>query len=224
MEVSNRIKTIAKLIKKGSNVADIGSDHGYLLIELLNNNIANKVIGIENKLGPFTNLKTNLSNIIEKYPNRCKLYLSSGLKDLSNEYETVVIAGMGFSTIESIILENKDKVKFIENFIIDSHNNMYELRKFIISLGFFISDEVALIENEIYYELISFTKGNKDYSDIELRYGPILMNKKYKDYIIHYEEEIRKLENLLSNNKINEERKNEFKNKIKEIRTILYEN
>lgn len=224
MEVSNRIKEIAKLIKKGSNVADIGSDHGYLLIELLNNNIANKVIGIENKVGPFTNLKTNLSNIIKKYPNRCKLYLSSGLSDLSNEYETVVIAGMGFSTIESIILENKDKVKFIENFIIDSHNNMYELRKFIISLGFFISDEVALIENGIYYELISFTKGNKDYSDIELRYGPILMNKKYKDYIIHYEEEIRKLENLLLNNKINNERKIEFKNRIKEIRTILYEN
>ncbi len=224
MEVSNRIKEIAKLIKKGSNVADIGSDHGYLLIELLNNNIANKVIGIENKVGPFTNLKTNLSTIIEKYPNRCKLYLSSGLSDLNNEYETVVIAGMGFSTIESIILENKDKVKFIKNFIIDSHNNMYELRKFIISLGFFISDEVALIENGIYYELISFTKGNKDYSDIELRYGPILMNKKYKDYIIHYEEEIRKLENLLLNNKINNERKIEFKNRIKEIRTILYEN
>lgn len=224
MEVSNRIKEIAKLIKKGSNVADIGSDHGYLLIELLNNNIANKVIGIENKVGPFTNLKTNLSAIIEKYPNRCKLYLSSGLSDLNNEYETVVIAGMGFSTIESIILENKDKVKFIKNFIIDSHNNMYELRKFIISLGFFISDEVALIENGIYYELISFTKGNKDYSDIELRYGPILMNKKYKDYIIHYEEEIRKLENLLLNNKINNERKIEFKNRIKEIRTILYEN
>lgn len=224
MEVSNRIKEIAKLIKKGSNVADIGSDHGYLLIELLNNNIANKVIGIENKVGPFTNLKTNLSAIIEKYPNRCKLYLSSGLSDLNNEYETVVIAGMGFSTIESIILENKDKVKFIKNFIIDSHNNMYELRKFIISLGFFISDEVVLIENGIYYELISFTKGNKDYSDIELRYGPILMNKKYKDYIIHYEEEIRKLENLLLNNKINNERKIEFKNRIKEIRTILYEN
>ena len=106
----------------------------------------------------------------------------------------------------------------------EKNNNMYELRKFIISLGFFISDEVALIENGIYYELISFTKGNKDYSDIELRYGPILMNKKYKDYIIHYEEEIRKLENLLLNNKINNERKIEFKNRIKEIRTILYEN
>ena len=224
MEVSNRIKEIAKLVKKGSNVADIGSDHGYLLIELLNNNIANKVIGIENKVGPFTNLKTNLNNFIEKYPDRCKLFLSSGLNNLNSEYETVVIAGMGFSTIESIILENRNKIQFIENFIIDSHNNMYELRRFIISLGFFISNEIALIENGIYYELISFTKGNKNYSDIELKYGPILMNKKSKDYIIHYEEEIKKIENLLLNNKINEERKNEFKNKIKEIRTILYEN
>lgn len=224
MEISNRIKEIAKLIKKGSNVADIGSDHGYLLIELLNNNIASKVIGIENKVGPFTNLKTNLTNFIEKYPNRCKLYLSSGLDDLTNEYDTVVIAGMGFSTIESIILENKDKIEFIENFIIDSHNNMYELRRFIISLGFFISNEIALIENGIYYELIGFTKGNKKYTDIELKYGPILMNKKSKDYIIHYEEEIEKLENLLLNNKISGERKNEFKNKIKEIRMILYEN
>ncbi len=224
MNISARINTILNLIIKGSVVADIGSDHGYLLVALLKSKISKKVLGVENKIGPFNRLKSNLDLHLKEYRDNYSIILSDGLADVDSSYDTIVIAGMGFITIKNLILRSIEKVKYIKYFIIDSHNNTYELRKFMVNLGYIIDKESDLVENDIFYEIIRFKKGTMQYLEIQYKYGPILLLKKDKYFIRHYKTILTKYSNLLKTKKLSNSRKEELENEIEELKGILYEN
>ena len=215
MNIRARINTRLSWIIKGSVVADIGSDHGYLLVALLKSKISKKVLGVENKIGPFNRLKSNLDLYLKEYRDNYSIILSDGLADVDSSYDTIVIAGLGFITIKNLILRSIE---------IDSHNNTYELRKFMVNLGYIIDEESDLVENDIFYEIIRFKKGTMQYLEIQYKYGPILLLKKDKYFIRHYKTILTKYNNLLKTKKLSNSRKEELENEIEELKGILYEN
>lgn len=219
MILSKRLETIINLVDQGVNVADIGSDHGFIVIELINRNIAASCLAVENKIGPYTNLVKNTSLI-----RNIKTSLSDGLKEVDKQFSTVIIAGMGFNTIKEIINNSIEKLDFIDTFIIDSHTLTYELRKFMSEIGYFIKDEQCLIENKIFYEIIKFQKGHKVYSEVELKYGPILLNNRSEDFMTHYSNQIEKLKSLVRLHQISSKRKKEIALEISSLEAIIYEN
>ena len=219
MILSKRLETIIYLVDQGENVADIGSDHGFIVIELINRNIAASCLAVENKIGPYTNLVKNTSLI-----KNIKTSLSDGLKEVDKQFSTVIIAGMGFNTIKEIINDSIEKLDIIDTFIIDSHTLTYELRKFMSEIGYFIKDEQCLIENKIFYEIIKFQKGHKVYSEVELKYGPILLNNRSEDFITHYSNQIEKLKSLVRLHQISSIRKKEIALEISSLEAIIYEN
>ena len=58
--LSKRLQIIANLVPSDSNVADVGCDHGYLLIYLKDNHFNGKLLGIDNKKGPIESFRKNL--------------------------------------------------------------------------------------------------------------------------------------------------------------------
>ena len=98
---------------------------------------------------------------------------------------------MGTNTILKI-LDNKYLNK-INKLIIQSNKDYYLLRKEITKLGFMISDEEVIVSNNKMYINIVFIRGNKKYTDIELKYG--ISNMKNKK--IYYEYLINKYQNIL---------------------------
>ena len=58
LNLSDRLRLIAGLIKKGSKVADIGTDHGYLPIFLVKSGITDRVIAMDVRKGPLKKQKT----------------------------------------------------------------------------------------------------------------------------------------------------------------------
>ena len=92
---------------------------------------------------------------------------------------------MGASTIIDIL--NNPYLKSINKLIIQSNNDYEELRRSVVELGFIIIDEEFLIDNNKAYINIIFEKGNKDYTDEEYKYGPILVNdNQYIEYMINH--------------------------------------
>lgn len=219
MILSKRLETIVNLVDQGENVADIGSDHGFIVIELINRKIATSCLAVENKIGPYTNLTKNTSLI-----KNIRTSLSDGLKEVEKQFSTIIIAGMGFNTIKEIINNSVEKLNFINTFIIDSHTLTYELRKFMSEIGYFIKDEKCLIENKVFYEIIKFQKGHKVYSEAELKYGPILLNNKSEDFMIYYSNEIEKLKSLIRLHQVSYKRKKEIALEISLLEAIIYEN
>ena len=60
VELSNRLQTIASLVKTGSRIADIGTDHGYVPIYLIKNKIASKVIALDINQGPLEHARMHI--------------------------------------------------------------------------------------------------------------------------------------------------------------------
>ena len=217
--LSKRLQIIANLIPKDSNVADIGCDHGYLLIYLKDNHFNGKLLGIDNKKGPLESFRNNL--IQKKYENKITIKLSDGLKDVDNNFNTIVIAGMGFDNIKKIVLDSKEKLDNIETFIIDSHTKEPEVRKFFVKLAYKIEEELIIEENGIFYEIIKFVKGNKEYSEIEYKFGPILIKEKSDIFKKKWNKKLLKNNEIIKNNNIENTKKNTFEEENKIIQKII---
>lgn len=184
INLSKRLKTVADLVlsKESNKIIDVGCDHALLDIYLIQNNENLKVVASDNKKAPLENARKN----IEKYSflNKIELKLEDGINNIDDEIDTIVISGMGKETIIDIL--KKGNLNNIKRLIISSNNKFEEIRKDITSLGFIINDEKIVYEEDKYYVIIEFIKGNKKYTKKELYFGPILLKKKDKEFYNYY--------------------------------------
>ena len=163
-KLSKRLEVVASFVNDNSKVIDIGCDHGLLSIYLVNKYKNVKVIA--------TNIKK------EKLENRIETRLGSGLDVVkAGEIDTIVIAGMGANTIVGILKYSTSKLSNVNNIIIQSNTDLYFLRKNIISLGYYIEDEILVEDKNIIYTAIKFNKGKRRYNYKELYLGPVLTTK-----------------------------------------------
>ncbi len=202
MKISERIKTIAKHVPKGSVVADIGTDHGYLLKILLDQNKIKKGIGCDVNKNPLSYAKKNLSQYIENH--RAQLILGDGLEPLAEKnVDCIVIAGMG-GLLMIDILKNKQQVTdHVEKIILSPNLAWEKIRKYVTENGWKIADEDLVFEDGKFYPIIVLEKGlDKDYSECELFFGPLLISHKHALLSQLVDHEKQKTEDII--NKIKE--------------------
>ena len=187
--VSKRIKLIASLLDKDDKVLDVGTDHALLPIYLVKNKLVTKVDASDISSVVLSNAKKNVTKF--KYENNINLYLSDGLKSIDiKKYNTLVIAGMGFHTIEGILKSNS--LETINKLIVQTNNNYEDFRKFISTINFHIKKEVTIIDKKIAYIIFVLKQGRKDISDEELVCG--IYSKDNREY---YKIELKKLKSIL---------------------------
>ena len=217
--LSKRLSIIYSFIDEGSSVVDVGCDHGYLLIELAKNNKSTNLLGVENKLGPFSTLKKNIK--LNNLDGKINTSLSDGISNVDSSFDTLVIAGMGSDNIVGIIERNKDKLSLFSTIIIDSHTETEKIRRYFVKKYYKISNEKIIKDNKIVYEIIKFVKGKANYSDLEFKYGPIILNNKNdEEFKEIYKERVQYLTKKLEN-ATNEKFKNNLSSEIEEICSIL---
>lgn len=219
MKLTDRLLKIASLVTE-KTVADIGTDHGYIPIHLLNENKVDFAILADINKGPLMNAKGEVdrNNLGEKVDLR----LGSGLEVLEKgEVSEVIIAGMGGSLI-SKLLENKLEVsQSINKLILQPMQSQETLRKYLLNNGFEILDEVLVKEDFRVYEIIctKYTGKNTKVDEIYYEIGQKLIENKdpllnelidkkiegYKNVIIQIENHEKMTEKLeLMKNRIDE--------------------
>ena len=101
LPISDRLLACCNFVSPGERVADIGCDHGYLAIHLLQTGKAQSVIASDINEGPLQSAIRNA----EKYGvrNKIEFYLSDGARKIPRDFDTMVCAGMGADTIISIL-------------------------------------------------------------------------------------------------------------------------
>ncbi len=212
--LSNRLKEIANMVETDNRVIDVGCDHALLGIYLLKEKIVSSVLSIDINENSIKTAKENkkkylMEGIDKKHTDKLKeekmllfknleIMQNNGLKDIViRKTDDVVISGMGTKTIIDI-LENSD-LKKIKTLIIQSNNNLYDLRKFVISKGFLIDNEFVVFEKGIYYVIIKFKRADKkerekkenQYSFSDLYFGRYTKRYKgYMDYVVDNLKEI----------------------------------
>lgn len=217
--LSNRLETILNMIPLSFCIADIGADHGLVSREIIKRNIAERVFAVENKIGPFKRLEKEVNSSL--LTSRITLSLSSGISKLPSDVDTVVIAGMGGKLIAKILVDDKDKLENVNYLLVDGHSDLEYLRSSITKLGFKIEKEQILEEDEVFYEIILFSKGECNYSDDELRFGPFLKEEKSSIFLKKWTKQVKKYQLLLEDEKVSNERKIILKSEIERISNYL---
>ena len=197
IKLSKRLLTIANLIDDNSKVADIGCDHGLVSIYLAMNKQNISIIASDINQNALDNAIKN----INKYhlEDKIKVCLSNGLDNINDEIDTIIISGMGGHTIIDILTNNQEKLNTVNNIIIQSNNDIEYVRRKIVKLGYYISKEKLILDKNIYYTVILFTKGKKKYTNKEYYFGPILLKENSKIFIEKKNKEYTKLVNIKNN-------------------------
>ncbi len=184
--LNKRLKAITELIEPCEVLMDVGSDHGFLpLYLLLNKKIKHAIIGEINH-GPLEQAKKNFRD----YANLSVSYLlSDGLKQNNQKLDAVVIAGMGYETIEHIILQDIEQFKSISQILIQSNTKNDQLRQFLNDNHFSIIDESIVKDRKYFYPVIKvkYDQNKQLLNKYEILFGPILIQKNtdiFKDYLL----------------------------------------
>ena len=129
--------------------------------------------------------------------DRIDLRLGDGLTIVNaDEIDSILIAGMGFNTIKRI-LSNDTKMTNVKKIVIQSNTDVVKLRKFVIRLGFKITRELLVKDNDIIYTIIEFKPGSEKYSYEEIYFGPRILDNKDDIFYEYYSKKLLKYENLL---------------------------
>jgi len=151
-DLSLRLKTIASLVPDGARVCDVGTDHGYLAIELKSSGKASYVIAADVNLQPLKNAESNIKKAGVK---GIELRLCDGLENIGeNEVDTIVIAGMGGEVIAGILERGILVVKNNKSIILQPTTSPEFLRKFLYGNGFLIEKEIPVSENGKLYSVM----------------------------------------------------------------------
>lgn len=225
MRLSPRLKTIADLVTENSIVADIGTDHGYIPVYLIENNICQKVIASDINSGPLQSAKNFISskNLLDKIDLR----LGNGIETLKiNEVDTCIIAGMGGMLISEILDNNKKIAKSIKRFILQPMVASDELRKYLYKNNYKIVNEKLSKEDERYYEIIVVEHGNDKIEDeIYFEIGKKLIDNKDPLLLKFIEKKLKKYEliskNIQANSSVKSKKYLEIILKIEKLKEVI---
>ena len=194
IRISDRLRIVAHMCDKGAVVADIGTDHGYLPIYLVQEGIARSAIAMDLRKGPLEKAKKHIcDNCLE---DRIQTRLSDGLEKLSkNEADIITICGMGGRLIADIVTKGKDVITQNTILVVSPQSEVGEFRHFLVSQGFEIEDEQMLKEDGKYYFIIKCRKSEEsvcsEFSETQYQYGWKLLDSKDKtlyEYLIKEKE------------------------------------
>ncbi|MCR4567563.1 MAG: class I SAM-dependent methyltransferase [Pseudobutyrivibrio sp.] len=181
IKLSPRLQIVFDMIPICQTVADVGTDHGYLPIALLENQICKRAIAMDINSGPLDRAKANIKEA--GFESDIELRLSNGLEKLSaGEAEVISICGMGGPLIGKIIQAGEQVAKLADCIIIEPQSDYYTLRKLLMDMGFVIIDENLTCEENKIYPIIKL-KYQADivkrvtYSDEQLEYGPKIIER-----------------------------------------------
>lgn len=200
--LSKRLQAVYQMVDKNTRVADIGSDHAYLPVELIETNIASFAIAGEVAKGPMSRSKEDVDKfgLSEKIDVR----LGDGLAVINEDdkVDTVVIAGMGGILIKDILSRaTEEQLSNVKTLVLQPNIGEPLVRHWLVENNFEIVDEDIIAEEHHVYEIIKAKKVNEPVNLTEAQYlmGPVLMKKKSPTFIAKWEHKLNSFKKAVAN-------------------------
>lgn len=179
--LSQRMQMVADMVSKGNVLADIGCDHGFVSIYLLENGICPKVIAMDVNEGPLLRAKEHIEE--RGLSSYIDVRLSDGMeKLLFGEADSVLIAGMGGRLVIKILTDCMDKAKDLKEIVLQPQSELHLVRQFLTDMGFHIIQEDIVKDNGKFYPAMRVAwheEKAQALSEEELWYGPLLLKEKH---------------------------------------------
>lgn len=189
MQLSLRLTAIADMVTKGNRLVDVGCDHGYLSVYLVQNEIIPSAIAMDVRKGPLSRAQEHIAQYgLGRY---IQTRLSDGLAALSpGEGDTLVIAGMGGPLMERILTDGAAVRDSFKELILQPQSDIPHFRHFIREEGWEIAEEELILEDGKFYPMMKVIPMEKDkmepYTPEEEAFGRLLLNMRHpvlKEYL-----------------------------------------
>ena len=152
LPISDRLLACCNFVSPGERVADIGCDHGYLAIHLLQTGKARSVIAADINEGPLLSAVRNAEKFGVR--DRIEFHLSDGARKIPRDFDTMVCAGMGADTIISIL----EAAPWLRDpkyrLILQCQSKTPTLRRYLSETGFRIYEESVLRDGRFLYTIM----------------------------------------------------------------------
>lgn len=196
-----RLKALAKMVDSDSRIADIGTDHAYLPIELIKTGKIKYAIASDIAKGPLLNAKSDIREA--GFEKEIDIRLGAGLETVSHDdhIDTVVIAGMGGKLMTEILNDAWIKGFSFTTLILEPNIGELNVRRWLMKHNYLITEEHIIEEAGHIYELIkaSLTDAEVELTDEELFFGPFLLKEKTPIFYQKWTNQLKYFENLLIN-------------------------
>jgi len=199
VQLSNRLLAVASLASAGHCLADVGTDHGYIPIYLIEEGKYETAIAMDVNEGPLQRALENRN--LHGMQEKIALRLSDGVYALQeNEADTVVIAGMGGGLVMKILSEGKNVLETVETLVLQPQSELTKVREFLENHTYYIEAENMILEDGKYYPMMRVKHGKADSMDeLEKKYGPCLLKEKHPCLLQYLEQEEKVCQSILQN-------------------------
>lgn len=228
--LSKRMQMVADMVTKGNVTADIGCDHGFVSIYLIEKGICPHVIAMDVNEGPLLRAKEHIAERgLDSYID---LRLSDGIDKLQNkEAESIIIAGMGGKLVMKILSAHMDRVKELKEVILQPQSDLHLVRQFLEENGLQIVQEDMVKDAGKFYPCMKAVfcgKIKNTYTEVEQWYGPLLLQKKHPvlyAYLLREKQTFEQIKNEIQQNAksvdTGETKEDTIQNRLRQIAMAL---
>lgn len=197
--MTSRLEAVFSIVPTADVIADIGTDHGYLAVELINRGTAKRVIAGDVHKGPLDSAKSYIKSI--GLEDRIDCRLGDGLQVTQiGELNGAICCGMGGFLMRDIVKKGPERLEF---YVLQPQNGQSELRQYMVTQGYHIIKEIIIKDmGKLYTAFLAVredlvnaygSEGNHVYQDISKdsilwSVGALLADKKpplWQEYIDH---------------------------------------
>ncbi|KYF32885.1 putative tRNA-m1A22 methylase [Streptococcus mitis] len=221
--ISKRLELVASFVPQGAILLDVGSDHAYLPIELVERGKIESAIAGEVVEGPYQSAVKNVE--AHGLKEKIQVRLANGLAafEEADQVSVITIAGMGGRLIARILEGGLDKLANVERLILQPNNREDDLRIWLQDNGFQIVAENILEEAGKFYEILVVEAGQMKLSASDVRFGPFLSKEVSPVFVQKWQKEAVKLEFALGQiPEKNLEERQVLVDKIQAIKEVLH--
>ncbi len=187
VDLSERMQALVNMVTNGSVVCDVGCDHGFVSIYLVQQSIAPKVFAMDVRSGPLERAREHIAEYgLESY---IEPRLSDGLEQLQiGEADCMICAGMGGPLMEKILREGERKARSMKELILQPQSEISQFRTFLRQEKYEIVQEDMVLEDGKYYPMMKvvpldgtarITEASKKEWDLYDAFGELLLKQKH---------------------------------------------
>ena len=173
MKLSKRLETVASMVTKGNRAADVGCDHGFVPIFLVESGISPLAVAAD---------------------------VSDGLANIKpGEADSLIMSGIGGILMMRLLQDEEHTAKSFKELILSPQSELFDVRRYLVSNGYLIEYEHMLCDEGKYYFIfhVLVKKDEREWSEEEYRYGKDICKDDMKTFLAYLEKEERQYEQIL---------------------------
>lgn len=199
--LSKRMEAVAGLVTSCQVLADVGTDHGYIPIAMVQRKRVQRAIAMDLRTGPLERAREH----IHMYGQEASIEtrLSDGVEALKpGEADAIVVAGMGGELVIHILQEGEAVCRQATELILQPQSELAMVRRYLTEHGYVIQAEDMVLDEGKYYPMMRVAFGGGQAVSLqeeEALYGPLLLQMKHPVLQAFLQKEDGHYQEILSN-------------------------